>query len=496
MADTTHDLTRIIRQYRPRRIAFYDRYSGELALPVVRTLQASSHATIGRLLAWAATTDASTRPRVIYITGGATAGDVPGHDSQDEKAVESYWTQPLLDGWSITSWHRDSKRWRVNYKRDGVAVDVAMGSAWFGEEHSARQCAGAWTLLGAMLRNTFDPHAVLMGTPGRTGADLLQRSLPPGVHYPRLPDDIRHILEHNFGQGRMEYPGFYPNAMVDGLHVLDARWMYAGSLRHLPIGPAEWNKRNPEYKGYRKAVYLIDTRVPDGWEHIGLAPYYSKVDDRTIWPRSPGRFLEGCWLTGAELALLYESGWPVNIKQSIVYAPEDAPGHDPARVWIEKMRELREWALLNQNELCLAAIRHLIIDTVGYVHRSAKAEIRWLPYAEKDKLPKDALLVLALRQGLRYSVKSQLDPEVDVLYRPEWAVQCWGSSRAKLNKMALTFDPRHILWLRNDALVLDFDPKLPDTGKIGAWRIKKSLLGPVQAPRTEAEYRELMKEAD
>lgn len=499
----THDLKRIIAQYKLRKIAYYDRFSGTVAMPDwPQPKKASPHATISRLLEWAATSSPEARPRTIYITGGATAGDRPGHDTADDTAVDRYWAAPCLDGWSITSWRREP--WHVSYTRDQVAVDVAMGSAWFGDEHDAVKCTRSWALLSAMLRHTFDDHAVLMGSPGRTGADLLQRSLRAGATYPRIRADVRELLVNKFSQGRMEQPGTYVSPTADGrapgIFVLDARWMYAGALRHLPTGPVEWERKSPVFHGYRRGVYHISTRVPDDWRHVGLAPTRSAGDGATVWPRTPGCFIADSWITGAELSVLYENAWPVNILEAIVYAKEDAAGHDPARLWVERMIELRRWAELNHDQLAMYAIRHMIIDTVGYWHRQARPDVRWLPYASLGSaggaVPDNAIMVLPLREGIRYSVPAPLDPVTDPMYRPEWSVQVWGSSRAKLNKMALSFDPARELWLRHDSIVLDYDPQLPDTGKIGQWRVKKAHRASCEAPLSENMYRQLMKEAE
>lgn len=495
MTGPTHALHKIIRQYSPRAYAFYDVGSGQLAARG-RTIQASPNVDIVRLLEWSRTVTSGERPRTIYITGGATVSDIPGYSPKNDDAIDFHWTKPVTDGWSITSWHRDP--WRVSYEKAGCTVDVAMAATWYGSERSAKKCYEAHTLLSAMLRHTFDGHAVLMGTPGRTGADLLQRSLPQGAEYEQLAEPILHVLEHNFGQGRIESNDLYaaPGATIPGVWVLDARWQYASCLRHLPIGPAKWDKRHPEYHGYRKAVYRISTRVPDDWSHIGLAPTWSPADERYVWPHRPGKYIDDAWLTGAELTVLYENAWPVNIRESIVYANEDAPGNDPARRWIEKLRELRAWAELNHDELVMRAIRAMTIYAVGYMHRRSTFDVRFVPYGQESTIPREALQVLPLPAGIRYTIQQRLDPATAPLYRPEWAIQVWGSARAKLNIQALTYPAERVLWLRHDSIVLDYDPAPVDDGKIGSWRIKKWHAGECKPPLTEAAYRELMKESD
>lgn len=490
-----NDLHRIIRQTRQRRWAFYDRHSGELvaAHSGNQVVKGSAYAPLAHLLHYCINHGTGEKIRTLYITGGRTASDIPGHDAQDDRALERYWTAPLASGWSISSWSREPMH--VQYVRGGNAVDILMGSTWYGEEHAALRCAHAHTLLGTMLRHEFDAHAVLMNTPGRTGADLLQRSLPKGRSYPALPDAMRHVLSHEFGQGRMEQPGFYRAGSCPGVYVSDARLMYATACRHLPTTPAVYDRRTPVYHGYRKAVYRIATRVPDDWEHIGLVPQWSVAEQRTVFPRKPGQYLEDAWLTGAELAVLYEAGWPVNLKESIVYAPEDAPGGDPARAWVTSLRGVLDWASINEDALVRAGGRKVLINTVGYWHRSNRVGIRWAAHGQESMVPRDALMVLALKEGTRYTVREPLDAATDCLYRPEWAVQVWGACRAKLNRQALQVQPRHILWLRHDSLVLDYDPGWPDSGKPGEWRTKWSYQRECEAPLTEDSYRQLMRAA-
>lgn len=493
---TQPTLRRIESQFTPRRTAFFDWHTGRFVCDG-ETFMFQPHLGISGLLVFCL----SKRIRQLYITGGAKAADVPGYLPGDADAVVSYWRAPLVLGWEIVNSHREPWRYSYRHDGDGRIIDIAMASSWFGSETDAALCASAWGLLNAELRRKFDSKATLLTTPGRTGMDLLQRSLPRGCSYPAMPDELQEILRHNIPQGHIEQPGLYPNQEMPGVYVLDARFMYASAVRWLPIGPITWD-REQDYIPYRKAVYQVTARVPFSWEHIGLVGMWDKEAGHTVWPRTPGMHIQA-WVTGAELAVIYSAGWDVWIHQRVLYATDDTPGKDPARDWIDTLRLLREqaeaknvlpWRIMPTGvpELISAASRHLVLDTVGYWSRTSRPTQHLVPHASAHLIPANAVSLWPTAQGISYVLPEQLDKATASFYHPEWSCQVWGSCRAKLHKKALTLPARHIMWLRHDSIVLDYDPQVEDTGKIGGWRIKAAIPNTTEPLLTEQEYRRYM----
>ena len=433
-------------------------------------------------------------PQVIYIVGGWNAASTPPTE---------WFTAP--DGWQRSTYHRDPLI--AIYKGQGRKITVYMTAQWFGECASASLCRQAYVRLRQLLRATFDPGADLLGTPARTGLDLLARSLPrnkdgQAYEYPVLPGDVREMIEHNIGQGRMEFLPVIGSVAseTDALYILDAIWMYAACIRHLPAPPMQHDDI-PEFAGYRCGLYRIEFQVPEGWRHIGLLPTWVARAKTTIYPCMH----DGAWypaiVSGEELRLAYDNGWQIVIRERWLFAEDRAANADPSRAWAEHLRMLRE-ACTDDREgqaapLIRAALRALCIKAIGGLHRRGRVEQVETPHNRAEEVDPSAVLEVT-PTVIRWERPIPLAAEMAGFNHPEWAALVWCRARARLARTALQLPRESIIALRNDAIVTTFDPGWRDTGKPGTFRMKAriDLAAGQGVPQDERTYRKLLRGAE
>lgn len=486
-------LVRVAKQHRRRHVAFWRLQTGEIMSDVGAGGQYINHS-LGDMLDLIASTPERSRVRVLFLVGGESVATEPPRE---------WWTEPthrqtgdwVFDGYEMAAASGEGGHLNAGqYTRDGVTVDVRMSARWFPGVSDPAVCVSAWNALQDRLGSAFGEHAVLLTTPAATGLDLLHRSLPrtrigdPAIEWPAAPADLREVLFHQVGQGRMQYCPL-PERIgetVDGLWTLDARWMYAACLSHLPVGEPHhtvWEDGEDAENAYLPYVtgwYLVDAWVPGDWRHLGLIP--ERIGGETRWPDTPGQCIERSWVSGAELAVALEHGWAVLVYERWDY--RDSPyvaGHDPARTWSAKLRALRadstEELYGAAAEPMAAAIRHLLIDTVGMWHRQAGQRLRVTPPAEAAGFVHH----LDRRANLAYWYEmTPLSPETQAFSRPEWSATVWGRARARLHRAMLAI-PRHdIVELRTDAIVLTRPIEWPhDNGQPGSFRLKSRQEGPL-----------------
>jgi len=131
----------------------------------------------------------------VYIIGGWNAAATPKTE---------WFAAP--SGWDRTAYNRNPLIAIYKHLETGRRVDVYMTAQWFGSCGSLEACRAAYNRLQTMIRAAFGEHACLMGTPARTGLDLIERALPTnkeGVphEWPVLGDAVRGMIEGNIGQG-------------------------------------------------------------------------------------------------------------------------------------------------------------------------------------------------------------------------------------------------------------------------------------------------------
>lgn len=457
----------------------------------------------------------------ILLTGGHNAAHTP---------ERGYWMQPTTaatGGWSIERYVPDPRSCiYVRNSIDKTRITVRMSAAWYGDCQDTTLIERAHGRLDAMLKASFDKGAILFGTPSRTGQDLLLRSLPERkdvdprtgrkrpYEYLPAPAEVRDILTHNFGQGRMEFLQRPDAPPLRDMYLLDARWMYAAHCRGLPSlvagGPPLVYDDLPDFEDYRPGFYRVTFRAPEDWPHIGLLPVWDASEHRTSWPVDSYFWRMG-WATEPEVRLARRQGWDVRIRERILFAPDGTPGADPARQWIEKLVQLRTALQTEQtpeSPLLAAALRAIQVAAVGAWDRSAKRELHVTLPGQEREIPDDAEDVTpiyanparptpATLQRIEWYSRAGLDAMQSAMYRPEWSIAVWGSSRRALAEEALRYPRDWEIALRSDALALRRPPSLMaqggDDGKPGRFRLKHDWHwpAPVTVPHDETSWRKL-----
>jgi hypothetical protein len=430
--------------------------------------------------------------QVLYIVGGWNAASMPATE---------WFIAP--EGWTRTTYHRDPLIAIYKRQADGRKLTLYSTAQWFGECESAGVCRRAYIRLRELLRSTFDPGADLLGTPARTGLDLLARSLPRNLQgtpyeYPVLDVEFREMIEHNIGQGRVEFlpPIGGAARATDHLYMLDANWMYAACIRHLPAPPLE-HDQGDEYAGYRCGFYRVEFAVPYLWQHIGLLPTWDSQARKTVYPCTFSERWYPAIVSGEELRLAYGNGWHVKILERWLFAPDRAANADPTRAWAEHLRMLRG-ACTDRREgqagpLLRAAIRSLTIKAIGGLSRKGRAEQVETPHDQAETV--DPSMVLEITPTvIRWMRPIPLAPEMAGFNHPEWAAMVWCRARARLARAALKLPRESIIALRNDAIVTTFDPGWQDDGRPGTFRTKGRIdLAGAGVPQDERTYRRLLR---
>ena len=487
--------------------------------------------------------------RQILLTGGHDAAHTPERE---------YWMEPTTlerGGWAIERYVPDPRS--CVYYRGGSTgssnahkerITVRMSAAWYDDCLDTALIEQAHTRLEHLLKTEFDAGAILFGTPSRTGQDLLLRSLPQyddfdergrrtkqPYEYLPAPADVRDILTHNFGQGRMEFVAPPQRRAVSSpplreMFLLDARWMYAAHVRGLPVllagSPSSAqvvHDTAPDFEAYRPGFYRVLFRAPQDWGHIGLLPVWDAEELRTTWPVE-SFFWQTGWATEPEVRLALREGWDVRVRERILFAPSSTPGSDPARTWIETLIRLRARIAGNNtsnsnsnstdptentqsaDRLLSAALRNLVITPVGAWTRRDKRELHVTLPGHEGEIPDDAEDVTPIYADptkptpdtlvrIEWYSLGRLDAMQAAMYRPEWSVAVWGSARRTLAEESLRYPQDGQIALRSDALALRYLPTnlREDDGKPGRFRLKKvwHFDTPQAIPQDESSWRAL-----
>lgn len=397
-------------------------------------------------------------------------------------------------------------------------VEVHRCATWLGEAavspEQARECMA---LLAELLRERFGTGQWL-STPATTGRDLWRRTIPEGRVYPVLAPELRELIHATAGQGRAE---LLPPAREElpGFVYLDGRFMYAALTWGMPVvtddePPRRWTaeavaalsdvQRTRLFAG--RGRWLVSVTVPGDWSHVGLLP---AMAERTGWryPREAGERFQ-TWVDGAELLLALRNGWPCQVVEGFTMREGK-----PLNLWTEKL--LDAWTAAAQHDAapeCIArvraAIRGMVLFSLGAFATRSHTVTRYGTEADAREAEQAGRMVKAptlVGEQLTWQETTPGNEWTDTMAHPEWPATVWARARVRLldhglpgggRGGALHLPASSVLAFRTDALYTDKDPRWPDDGKPGRFRVKGSLPGPVKAPTDLAELFQLRDNAE
>lgn len=450
-------LKRVDRQLKPRKTIFAGNWR---QYPCVNMLNSAAAAGV----------------QVIYLVGGTSRADSP---------TRQWYAAPVAQGWEILS-EFDDHAFAVKFQReaDRYIIDVRMSAIWFGDETHVQTLKDSYIELENALRLAWnDQHVCLWGTPAATGMDLFQRSIGWNMEYPILDDETRELLYHNCPQGRIEMLTLPEVTTIPGFYHLDARWQYAACLGELP-GRLVSDDTVDQFAGpYIPAFYRVKAIAPLTWQHVGLLPKYEPKSETTIYPVRPGWQFTS-FAGNAEIDLALKNGWDIKIERRLIFAKAD-----PARTWLDRMKKLRD---ATENPLIAAAIRNMVIGTIGAWHRRATKVKHITPLSKSNEI-KGAIpgSVTPTENGIEWYSWADISTAQQPYQHPEWSGAVWSRARARIAAAALQLPREALIAFRTDAISASANPDWPDTGKPGDWRPKIAHAGELAAPHDYDAYMSL-----
>ena len=313
---------------------------------------------------------------------------------------------------------------RLRHRASGRRLELRSFATWGTDGVDPETARAALALLEARLRAEWHGYevplasAVVLATAAMTGERLWQACIPAGKAWPILPSDVRDLLHHTSGQGRIEHfqapPGVETAA---GLFVLDGRLMYAMSCGGLGGGPIEQDTVDA-YAPFRDGWYRVVATVPRDWRHVGLLPLQgARSRDGWEYPREPGRTFE-TWIGDRELlaarwpfpsscracaegrgagtaAHCPLHGWRVRIRERLLL---DRTRGRPLDLWRDRL--VRVYEALDAAhrrepqdqvvDVARKAARAILLGTIGGFHRSQRPLVRRTPLGRMGEIPPGA----------------------------------------------------------------------------------------------------------
>jgi hypothetical protein len=223
--------------------------------------------------------------------------------------------------------------------------------------------------------------------------------------------------------------------------------------------------------------------VPAGWAHVGILGRQTAAG--WDYPSTPGTAWEG-WHDAVEIRLALAHGWTVEVHEGIVWRREGKP----LTAWRDTLVAAWDEAT---NPLVRGALRAIVLFGLGgFAARTPTAE-GWADRAED--VPEGAEVH---REGgrFRYVHRVQANAWQEAMAHPEWPATVWARARVALLDHALPGGGRggalhlpagDVMGFRTDAIYLaGAAPEWGDDGRPGRFRVKGSIVGPVEWPATPA----------
>lgn len=457
----------------------------------------------------------------VYVVGGLDVFVDRGPVSAER--VRATFTATADETWAVAKsglylTDPDLPVGRWTHTGSGRTVEVHRAATWLGDDDvtpdQARECMA---LLSELLRARFGTGQWL-STPATTGRDLWRRTIPEGRVYPVLSAELRELLHATAGQGRAELLPARTDELP-GFTYLDGRFMYAALTWGLPVvteddGPRRWTAQDVNKltgSELRRVLagrgrWLVDVTIPREWAHVGLLP---AMAERTGWryPAEPGERFR-TWVDGSEALLAYDRGWALRFVEGFTMREGK-----PLNLWRDKLVDA--WQAADELEASpecrrrvRSAIRAMVLFSIGAFAARSHTVTRYGSAEDAAEAEAAGRLVKAptlVGDQLTWQESTPANEWVETMTHPEWPATVWARARVRLldhplpgggRGGALHLPASEVVAFRTDALYVCKDPRWPDDGQVGRFRVKGSLPGPVKAPTDLAELFRLRDESE
>lgn len=425
--------------------------------------------------------------RVLLVGPVAGGGTIAGA-RRWATAVE------LPDGWQHGEHYLTGHApvFRFNRGEGGPSVEILPASMWWGDgDYTPADSAAGWEHLSKLCADGFD-EGRLLSTPATTGRYLFVRSLGRR-EFPVLSDEVQELIRATSGQGRIEL--FDGPAELASLVEYDGRVMYAGLCNELGHGTPV-RDTSDEYAGPTRGRYRVTFTVPPGWDHVGILGV-ADAGGGWSWPAEPGA-RGTAWVDGVELGIALRHGWSVEIHERLLF-PEQRGR--PLDRWASTLAGWLPAGSGPRAQMLRAAVRAMLLHTIGAFHgrghrlTGVATDSAQVPEHATgvDWDPSAGVYTFTLDGGQRWAELSH----------PEWSAAIWGRARARLldaptgagqvRAGMLHTNRSSLVGVRTDAIYMDSDPSWPDDGKVGRFRLKRSIPGPHPRPDSHRQLLALRK---
>jgi len=383
---------------------------------------------------------------------------------------------------------------------------------WFGEGVDTDDAHLALNTLDEQLRQHF--ATPVYKSPGYTGILCWKKRY--GQDWEPLPVEQQQLIRSTTTQGRFQCLPVLD--VLPAVHCLDLRLAYAASAITIK-GAREWrHETRPEggwsdghegcagFLGYAPGRYRVRFSVPENWGHVGILPVQIKYG--WDWPT------EGEWETwadGREVLLAIGNGWGIEVMERLVGVAEGKSHLEPLRSWAENLIALRDELAQGAQDpkLYRTAIRNVIVQGIGMFAKRPAVEKRTV--GSRDEMPMHQLADETYEELDTGEI--QFDDYVTSaglknLLHPEFGAAVWADTRVKLlrnngaihGKRTLTgilqLPREQVVGTGLDCAYLTGNPGWPDDERVGRFRVKWSVQGPLPAPRSRRDLEAMGKAAE
>jgi hypothetical protein len=431
-------------------------------------------------------------------------------------------------GWTDKGSNLDKERPWLRFKhRTGLSVTIVSAANWLGDgdysHHTARR------VMRRLDREMWSAFASgVLVKPSTTGLEAWSKTA--GDRWPALPREAQELIASTSGQGRFECCTLPGLEVIPDLYLLDGVMMYAASACAVEMSSEMLHQERPArgwlhgqdgvpgWKGWDRGRYRVRFVTPADWEHVGLLPVRAKQGwhwptltfPHESWADAAEVRLalaHGCWADAAEVRLALAHGWHVEILERLMFVKDGKAWSRPLSTWCRKLLAIRE-DLLRQAEpedghLYHAAVRNIIIQTIGAFASRARLVTRTLPADEWDAVPDDRLAQDTTRVQADGSVQFE-EYELPkgrfaAIHHPEFAAAVWADTRVRLLSARQIVDGGHVqtgalhlpreavCGFQLDGIFSTIDPGWADEVRPGRYRVKQHWPGPLPAPRSYAD---------